>query len=237
MAGAWHGFLTVVNKRIALESTTMVRSSPGPGHDQGQGRAVPVRARSQASRDAIIQGALALWRTKGFAETTVTDICKAAGVSKALFYVYFARREDVLMEIEVFTMRDAHLAARAVAPRPYELVDMIRAVIEVLEQGMRRYPAELIFEAVIETYRIERRALAEGATEADLAFLFLEPFAQAQRDGKLPSAADLVRTARIAQVLEADGIRSWAAADHCDQPLAAPLAQEISTLITAYRHP
>ncbi|GAA2738261.1 TetR/AcrR family transcriptional regulator [Actinocorallia aurantiaca] len=196
-----------------------------------------MRARSHASRDAIVQAALALWRTKGFAGTTVTDICKAAGVSKALFYVYFARREDVLMEIEVFTMRDAHLAARALASRPYELVDLIEAVIGVLEHGMRRYPPELIFEAVIETYRIERRALAEGATEADLAFLFLEPFEQARRDGRLPPDIDIVRAARIAQILVADGIRSWAAADRCERPLAETLAKEISALLGAYRHP
>lgn len=204
---------------------------PGSRHDHGQVRAVPTRARSHASRDAIVQGALALWRTKGFAETTVTDICKAAGVSKALFYVYFARKEDVLTEIEVFTMRDAHLAVQAVASRPYELADLIRAVIEVLEQNMRRYPPELIFEAVMETYRTERRALADGATDADLAFLFLQPFQQARRDGKFPKETDVARTARVAQLLVADGIRDWAAAGFVDRPLAEPLAQEISTLI------
>ncbi len=213
----------------------MAQSSPDAKHDHGQGRAVPVRARSHASRDAIIQGALALWRTKGFAETTVTDICKAAGVSKSLFYVYFARREDVLMEVEVFTMRDAHLAAQALTSRPYALADLIRAVIEVLERGMSRYPSELIFEAVIETYRAERRALADGATEADLAPLFLQPFRQAQRDGVLPAGTDVVRAARIAQALVADGIRNRAAAG-LTQSLAAPLAEEISTLINGLGH-
>ncbi|GAA2151528.1 TetR/AcrR family transcriptional regulator [Actinomadura napierensis] len=209
----------------------MTPVSHGSKDDHSQERAVPVRARSHASRDAIVQGALALWRTKGFAETTVTDICKAAGVSKALFYVYFARKEDVLMEMEVFTMRDAHLAAQAVASRPYALADMIKAVIEVLERNMRRYPPELVFEAVIETYRSERRALAGGATDADLAFLFLDPFQQAHRDGRLPAEADVARTARVAQMLVADGIRDWAAAGYTAHPLAEPLAQEISTLI------
>jgi AcrR family transcriptional regulator len=215
----------------------MAQVSPGTKHDHGQERAVPVRARSQASRDAIIQGALALWRTKGFAESTVTDICRAAGVSKALFYVYFARKEDVLMQIEMFTMRDAHRAAQTVASGPYELPDLIRAVIEVLERDMRRYPPELIFEAVIETYRTERRALAAGATDADLAFLFLQPFQQAQRDGKLPEEADVARAARIAQMLVADGIRDWAATGTTDRPLAAPLAQEIGTLINCRPRP
>jgi AcrR family transcriptional regulator len=208
----------------------MVKGLSESGPDQRQGRTIPVRARSHASREAIVQGALALWRTKGFAETTVTDICKAAAVSKALFYVYFARREDVLMEVEVFTMRSAHLAAQGVASPPYGLVELIRAVIGVLEHGMRRYPPDLIFEAVIESYRMERRALAGGATDAELAFLFLQPFQQAQRDGVLPSGLNVVRAARTAQILVGDGIRSWATR-RCEQPLAEPLATEISTLI------
>ncbi|OLT23194.1 hypothetical protein BJF79_01900 [Actinomadura sp. CNU-125] len=208
----------------------MARVTPGSKVDHGQGRAVPVRARSQASRDAIVQAALALWRTKGFADTTVTDICKAAGVSKALFYVYFARREDVLMEIEIFTMRDAHRAARAVAARPYELVDLIRAVIDVLERGMRRYPPDLVFEAVIETYRIEQRTLTDAGGDADLAFLFREPFEQARRDGRLPPDVDVERTARIAQTMVGDGIRSWTAR-RCEPSLADDLAKEISVLI------
>ena len=223
--------LTVVNNLDAVESAAMTALPRGSKGDHGQGRAVPVRARSQASRDAIVRAALALWRTKGFAATTITDICKAAGVSKALFYVYFARREDVLMEIEIFTMRDAHLAAQAVASRPYELVDLIRAVIDVLERGMRRYPPELVFEAVIETYRFEQRTLAGGGDDADLAFLFREPFEQARRDGKLPPNVDIERTARIAQIMVGDGIRSWTAR-LCEPPLTENLAKEISMLIS-----
>ena len=178
-----------------------------------------------------MHGAMALWRTKGFADTTVTDICKAAGVSKALFYVYFARREDVLLEIELFTMRDAHLAARDALTGSYELRDVIAAVIGTLERQARQYPPELVFECVVETYRLERQALANGATGTDLAFLFLEPFQQAQRDGRIPEGVDIVRAARIGQMLVADGIRHWAACDFGDGPLAESLATEINALL------
>jgi AcrR family transcriptional regulator len=198
--------------------------------DYRQGRAVPVRARSQASREALVQGAMALWRTKGFATTSVTDICKAAGVSKALFYVYFARKEDLLLEMEVFTMRDAHLAAHDAATGAYELHDVIAAVIGTLERQVRHYPPELIFELVLETYRLERQALTNGATAADLAFLFLEPFEQARRDGLIPDGVDIVRVARVGQMLVADGIRHWAA-DECAEPLVDPLSHEISALL------
>lgn len=208
----------------------MAEQSQETRGDYRQVRAVPVRARSQASREALVQGAMALWRTKGFAATSVTDICKAAGVSKALFYVYFARKEDVLLEIEAFTMRDAHLAAKDAAAGDYALRDVIAAVIGTLERQVRQYPPDLIFELVLETYRLERHALASGATEADLAFLFLEPFEQAQRDGVVPSEADVVRAARVGQMLAADGIRHWAAND-CTGPLAGALSDEISALL------
>lgn len=175
---------------------------------------------------------MALWRTKGFAGTSVTDICKAAGVSKALFYVYFSRREDVLHEVEVFAMQEARLAAQAVTSRPYELRELISAVITTLESKAKRFPPELVFEAVMETYRLERRALADGATDADMAILFQEPFEQAHRDGKLRDGSDVTQAARVAQVLVADGVRSWAARGFTGH-LAEDLAAEISALIGA----
>ncbi|MQY31919.1 hypothetical protein NRB56_75310 [Nocardia sp. RB56] len=180
-----------------------------------------------------MQAAMALWRTKGFAATTVTDICKAAGVSKALFYVYFSRREDVLLSVEVFTMRDAHQAAKIMAERSYELADVITVVVDALERQCRNYPPELIFEAVLETYRIERRTLSDGATENELTFLFLEPFQQAARDGKFPAGADIARCARIAQVMVSDSIRCWAAGDFRDPLRPESLGREIAGLVLA----
>ncbi|MQY22515.1 hypothetical protein NRB20_56330 [Nocardia sp. RB20] len=182
-----------------------------------------------------MQAALALWRTKGFADTTVTDICKAAGVSKALFYVYFSRREDVLLAIEVFTVHDAQSAADAVLTRPYELVDLIAAIIGTLEAQMRDYPPELVFETILETYRLERRILNEDPTEDQLTVLFLDPFRQAERDGKLPAGTDVTRAARIAQTLLTDSVRRWAASEFRNGPLARALAEEITDLLDTAR--
>jgi AcrR family transcriptional regulator len=197
----------------------------------GVARATPVRARARASREAIVQAAVALWRTQGFAGTSVTDICKAAGVSKALFYVYFARREDVLLEAEIFAMSGAHQAAQKLAEGRYELADLIAVVIQPLEQRMRKYPPELIFECVMESYRLEGRALADGASEADIAVLFLEPFQLAQRDGEIAAGVDVVRAARIAQTLASEGIRRWASTNYADKSLSKTLGKEIAQLI------
>ncbi|MBO0853047.1 MAG: TetR/AcrR family transcriptional regulator [Nocardia sp.] len=196
---------------------------------------MPVRARAEASRNAIMQAAMALWRTKGYAATSVTEICKAAGVSKALFYVYFARREDILLTVEADTMRDAHQAATAMVEQPYDLSDVIATVIRTLESRTRHYPPELVFETVLESYRLERRAMAEGATENELTFLFLTPFQQAQLDGKFAADVDVARLARIAQVLVSDAIRCWAASDFRDPLRTDDLAREITTLLTGDR--
>ena len=50
---------------------------------------------------------MALWRTNGYAKTTVADICRAAGVSRALFYFYFPAKEDVLFEVGLLSTRAA----------------------------------------------------------------------------------------------------------------------------------
>ncbi len=74
------------------------------------------RARSHETKRALIQAAMALWRTNGYAKTTVADICRAAGVSRGLFYFYFPAKEDVLFEVGLLsTLRrpeDRPLAAR-----------------------------------------------------------------------------------------------------------------------------
>ena len=57
---------------------------------------------------------MALWRANGYARTTVADICRAAGVSKALFYFYFPRKEDVLFEVGMLSTDAAHRQAREV---------------------------------------------------------------------------------------------------------------------------
>ena len=64
------------------------------------------RGRTETKRD-LVQAAMALWRTNGYAKTTVADICRAAGVSRALFYFYFPAKEDVLFEVGLLSTRAA----------------------------------------------------------------------------------------------------------------------------------
>ncbi|MFB6240292.1 MAG: TetR/AcrR family transcriptional regulator, partial [Gemmatimonadota bacterium] len=48
------------------------------------------------SRERILEAALRLFGSRGFQETSVAEIARAAGVSKGLVYHYFDTKRDVL---------------------------------------------------------------------------------------------------------------------------------------------
>src|SRR3954449_9728581 len=108
--------------------------------DQGQRRASFQQARSHETKRSLVQAAMALWRANGYASTTVAEICTAAGVSKALFYFYFPRKEDVLFEVGVMSTQAAQRTIHALLPKPYETADVIAAALATLERSMARNP-------------------------------------------------------------------------------------------------
>nr|MDT0666767.1 TetR/AcrR family transcriptional regulator [Micromonospora sp. DSM 115978] len=123
-----------------------------------------------------MQAAVALWRANGYAGTTVADICRAAGVSKGLFYFYFPRKEDVLSELGVLSSQAAERTTRELLGKPYEVAAVVEAVLTDLEQSMRRNPSELVIETILEGYRYEHRILAGEQPPADVPLIFGELF-------------------------------------------------------------
>ena len=53
--------------------------------------------KGKQTQQAIIDAVVALIRSKGFAETTVKDICAEAGVGVGTFYHYFQSKVEVLL--------------------------------------------------------------------------------------------------------------------------------------------
>jgi AcrR family transcriptional regulator len=62
-------------------------------------------ARSERTRAAIREAANDLFLKNGVDATTVDAICAAAGVSKGTFYLYFHRKEDLLLEYGLQRLR------------------------------------------------------------------------------------------------------------------------------------
>lgn len=174
---------------------------------------------------------MALWRANGYARTTVADICRAAGVSKALFYFYFPRKEDVLFEVGVLSTDAAHGVATEMLAKPYDVSGVIAAVLASLENTMRSNPPELIIEAILEGYR---QALAGHDHLERTSLIFAEVFERAQRDGKLPPHLDVAHVANVAQSLVSEGARNWAAGAYGDRSFAEVVGRDIAALVDGY---
>ena len=202
--------------------------------DRGQCRATFQRAKSRETKRMLVQAAMALWRTKGYATTTVADICTVAGISKALFYFYFPRKKDVLFEVGVMSTQSAHATIHDLLDGPYEIEDVVSAAMTTLERSMARNPRELVIEAILEGYRHEHRILAEGTPPDVDADMFSELFTRAQADGKLDRDVDAGHLCYLAQTLVSEGARHWAAGAFGDRSFADVVTADICTLINGY---
>src|SRR6202171_6311916 len=199
--------------------------------DHGQRRASFQQARSHETKRSLVAAATALWRANGYARTTVTDICRSAGVSKTLFYFYFPRKEDVLFEVGVLSTDAAHSVAAEMLTKPYDIPSVIRAVLASLEETMRTSTPELIIEAILEGYR---QALAGHDHLERTSVIFAEVLARAIDDGKLGAHIDVHHMAKVAQSLVSEGARHWAAGAYGDQSFAEFVGRDISALVDGY---
>lgn len=91
-----------------------------------------VRAGSVRHRAGLVDAARAVFEARGYVDTSVSDIVREAGGSRASFYSYFTSKDDVLAEI-VAEMIDGLFAAttRPVAPE--------RTSFEALEANIEQF--------------------------------------------------------------------------------------------------
>jgi AcrR family transcriptional regulator len=90
--------------------------------------------KQQVVREAIFHAAVALFVERGFDETRVDEIAKAAGVSRASFFRYFESKDDLLAQN--ISLYGAALAAalRGCGPEMTRLDALRRTVAEVGQQ-------------------------------------------------------------------------------------------------------
>jgi AcrR family transcriptional regulator len=202
--------------------------------DGSQRRASFQRARSHQTKRDLVQAAMALWRTNGYAKTTVADICRAAGVSRALFYFYFPAKEDVLFEVGLLSTRAAQKTVGEMLKRDYDVAVVIGQALRSLERSMARNPRDLIIETILEGYRQEQRVLAGDRPDDTDADMFGELFAKAQADGKLAPHVDVTHLSRLAQMHVSEGVRHWALGSFGDRAFADVVAGDIAALIAGF---
>jgi AcrR family transcriptional regulator len=177
---------------------------------------------------------MALWRTNGYAKTTVADICRAAGVSRALFYFYFPAKEDILFEVGLLSTRAAQKKVRSLLDTDYDVETVIAEALRSLERSMARNPRELIVQTILEGYRHEHRILAGDERNDTDADMFGELFARAQDDGKLAAGVDVAHLSHLAGMHVSEGVRHWASGSYGDRSFSEVVTDDIAALITGY---
>ncbi|MBY0286874.1 MAG: TetR/AcrR family transcriptional regulator [Mycobacteriaceae bacterium] len=202
--------------------------------DSGQRRASFQRARSHETKRSLVQAAMALWRTNGYAQTTVADICRAAGVSRALFYFYFPAKEDVLFEVGLLSTRAAQKKIRSMLDTDYEIENVIAEALRSLERSMGRNPRDLIVETILEGYRHEHRILSGDERSDTDADMFGELLLKAQADGKLAPHVDVKHLSHLAGMHVSEGVRHWASGSFGDRSFSEVVTADIAALVAGF---
>ena len=95
----------------------------------------PTSLRERQKRDRrarIYSEAMKLFRTQGFAETTVVDIAGAAGVSRGTFFNYYPYKEAILLEHTAVHLHDLEAQVGALLARDTLPVEVLYAVFDDL---------------------------------------------------------------------------------------------------------
>ena len=86
-------------------------------------------------RERIFQAAMALFRQRGFQETTASDIAKAAHVSRGTFFNYFPYKEAVLLEYGALLLAGLREEVKKRLARGEDPLAILRFIF----QGVARY--------------------------------------------------------------------------------------------------
>jgi AcrR family transcriptional regulator len=72
-----------------------------PGQSDQSDQPDQPKQRGSATRERILDIALELFNEKGYENTSIREIAERLGTSKAALYYYFARKQDILLELHL----------------------------------------------------------------------------------------------------------------------------------------
>jgi AcrR family transcriptional regulator len=107
----------------------MPPTAPDPGRS----------ARGEESRARIVEAALALFREKGYDETTMRAVAERAGVALGSAYYYFQSKEDLLQAYYAQTHAQHLEAVEPILAREKTLEGRLKAVLLSKIQGQEPY--------------------------------------------------------------------------------------------------
>ncbi|OWV77171.1 TetR family transcriptional regulator [Rhizobium sp. R339] len=163
----------------------------------------------------ILDAALPVFARYGFQKTTMADIARAAGISRASLYLAFNSKEDLFRAGSARAHERTMAEVEAVLDRPGDVVDHIAAAISVFQEGLiapfsRSENAKELFDANMELSKD-----ITLAARSKLLDLLASALAEAEARGEIDLGAIEARAADLAALIAAamDGIKHHFGAD------------------------
>ncbi|WP_248814665.1 TetR/AcrR family transcriptional regulator [Frankia sp. AgPm24] len=193
--------------------------------------------RSRDTRRAILRAALELWAQRGyengFERMTTEEIAARAGVSKATFYLHFARKEDILLHTGWITAGVVYEDALAEVAAGRELDVAVDRMMNRLGRRVQRVPRAALRRILDAQMSMPRASAIEGeAFGLEQAFLaLLQPALEA---GQLPERVSVTALATMLKAITIDAIWQWSADDSDQLPVV--LRQRAAVVLVGARH-
>ena len=178
--------------------------------------------RSRRTRHALVNAAIHLWTERGFErgveETTVTEIARAAGVTKSTFYFHFAHKEDILLELGWGTASAVDADVRKAIDQALPPAKILELALATIARRVERVPPAAVRRSLREFYAPSRAGFATG-DHFGLRRGFEQYVRYAQSMGDLAAGIDAQLLATIMEGLATDALRAWLRGDAPLEPL------------------
>src|SRR5207245_1412418 len=104
------------------------RSTPAAIRPTMRSPAKELGPRAERAIARILDAARAVFLTRGYGGTTIDEIARVAGMSRASFYTYFPTKRDVLLALGLQSTQqsDADIAKLAAIPKPWSAISLGR---------------------------------------------------------------------------------------------------------------
>jgi AcrR family transcriptional regulator len=142
---------------VAVDSSVAAPANPS-------GRSLLRQERSVNTRRALVRAAGVLWAERGYNETTVEDVCVAAGVGRSTYYLHFESKEQLLMEFAFATARGVAADVESAAGQCGSIDDEVAAFVSGLVPRMEATPRTV---AVTVLRHVSMRSVAARETSPD----------------------------------------------------------------------
>lgn len=186
-----------------------------------------------AKRDAILTAAMEVFASYGFKKTTVGDIIRAAGVSRATVYKHFADKDEIFDAVVEREMREMLTEDRRVVAEESTTRDRLRVLITTHAELIRkkvnllRVTKERFAEIVPHT-RERLQKMTEEATA-----LFEEIIQQGVDDGEI--TVDDVRLTAVTMLCAVKGVFMSAVIDAWEEDREVVIDRMVDLLMDGLR--